>query len=395
MLRLLFVDDEPRLLQGLRLSLRGQRSVWEMVFVEGATAALEKLVQAPFDAVISDMRMPVVDGAELLQRVRLAQPDALRIVLSGQMDEETATRAAASAHRFLAKPCTTEVLVGTLSRAFEVRDQLKSDRLRRCMGGMATLPSLPAACVALNNAIQNDNVALNDVSRIIESDLAMTAKVLQLVNSAFFGLPRHVASIDQAMKYLGLNAVRSLVVAHALFKEFSGEDVARLELEQKRSLLAAQYARRFSLVRRQAEVAVTGSLLHNIGQVALISRLPKEYEANHEHASQQGVSIDEAERARLGVTHAAIGAYLLALWGLPFEVIQAVGSQHAPLETLTSLDSSAVVWIAKGLAAEALGTVQPGDGQLPDEVLARLGVGDMVATIRAEIAESGRGRKAS
>jgi hypothetical protein len=76
-------------------------------------------------------------------------------------------------------------------------------------------------------------------------------------------------------------------------------------------------------------------------------------------------------------------------------VIQAVGSQHAPLETLTSLDSSAVVWIAKGLAAEALGTVQPGDGQLPDEVLARLGVGDMVATIRAEIAESGRGRKAS
>ncbi len=395
MLRLLFVDDEPRLLHGLRLSLRGQRSAWEMEFVESAALALEKLAQAPFDAVISDMRMPVLDGAELLKRVRLLQPDALRIVLSGQMNEEAAARAAGSAHRFLAKPCATEVLVATLSRAIEVRDQLKSEQLRRCMGGMATLPSLPGACVAMNNAIQNDNVALCDVARIIEGDLGMTAKVLQLVNSAFFGLSRHIASIDQAMKYLGLNAVRSLVVAHALFEELAGEDVSRLELEQKRSLLAAQYARRFSLERRQSEVAVTGSLLHNIGKVALISRLPKEYEANHEHANEQGVSLDEAERARLGVTHAAIGAYLLALWGLPFEVIQAVGSQHAPLETLTSLDPSAVVWIAKGLAAEALVTMQAGEVTLPDEVLARLGVADIVATIRAEIAESRRGRRAS
>lgn len=98
MMRLLFVDDEPRVLQGLRQSLRGKRQLWEMVFAGGGATALEEIERGRFDAVISDMRMPGIDGAELLRRVTLSQPHAFRVMLSGQMDESAAVRAAATAH---------------------------------------------------------------------------------------------------------------------------------------------------------------------------------------------------------------------------------------------------------------------------------------------------------
>jgi HD-like signal output (HDOD) protein/CheY-like chemotaxis protein len=389
MMRLLFVDDEARVLQGLRQSLRSKRHEWEMVFAEGASPALEELERRQFDAVISDIRMPGMDGAELLKRVRVMQPEALRVVLSGQMDEATAVRVAASAHRFLAKPCDSEVLVATLSRALNLRAQLHSEQMQKCISGMAGLPSLPAACRALNRALENEDVAMSEVKDIVESDVGMSAKVLQLVNSSFFGLSRRISSVEQAVRNLGLNTLRSLVLANVLFEELAGDNLEMLHSEQSHSLLAAQYARRFCLEPRQVEIAVTAALLHNVGRLALISRLPAEHRANREYAEVHGVGTAEAERARLGVTHAEVGAYLLGLWGLPHDVTEAVGLHHLPLESRASLDPSAVVRLAELLAAEALGFVGHDDA-VPEEVLRRLGVAETVAVIRAGITASGR-----
>lgn len=382
--RLLFVDDEPRLLQALKQSLRSQRKRWEMEFVESGEAALKMLSTSRFDAVISDMRMPGIDGAELLGHVRMLQPEALRIVLSGQMDDSTAARAAGTAHRFLAKPCETGTLVANLSRALELRDQLSSEALRTCIGGMTGLPSLPKHCAALNRALQDDKAGLKDVARIIEADVGMTVKVLQLVNSAFFGLARPIASIEQAIMHLGLNALHTLVIANAFFEELSSGDAEQVHLEQSRSILAAQYARRFVLERRQSEVAVCGAMLHNVGRLALMSRLPDEHQANCEYARAHTVTTNQAELARMGVTQAAVGAYLLGLWGLPFEVIHAVGSQNGSLETLTTLDASAVVHLAKGLVAERLLTAAEDAVLLPPDLLERLGVVHVLAAIREE-----------
>ena len=392
-MRLLFVDDEPSLLRALQQSLRGQRKVWEMDFVDGATAALAKLELQPYDAVISDIRMPFIDGAELLKRVRLAHPDTLRIVLSGQMDDGAAARAAASAHRFLAKPCETHVLVATLTRALELRAQVQSERMRSCIGGMATLPSLPSHCAALNHALEKKDVTLGQIVEIVGNDVGMVTKLLQLANSSLFGLPRSVVSIEQAIKCLGLSAVRSLVGAHSLFAEPASADTARLQAAQQRSLMVAGYARRFCLEPQQAEVAATAALLHNVGELALLARMP-EQDANEAYAREHGVSTADAESARLGVTSAELGAYLLALWGLPFEVVAAVGSQDAPLETWQALDAGAVVWLARGLATEALGA-GAGPPRLADQVVARLGAAEMVARLRQEIAEPAGARQAS
>jgi HD-like signal output (HDOD) protein/CheY-like chemotaxis protein len=384
MMRLLFVDDEPRVLQGLKQSLRGKREVWEVVLAGGGAAALEEIERERFDAVISDMRMPGIDGAELLRRVKLSQPHALRIMLSGQMDESAAVRAAATAHRFLTKPCDSETLVAMLSQALNLRAQLKSPKIYECIGGMSGLPSLPKSCFALNRVLEDEKVALCDVARIVEHDVGMSAKMLQLVNSAFFGLSRRIANVDEAVRNLGLNAIRSLVLAQALFQELSGGEVALFRAEEARSLLAAQFAHRFALELPAHDVGVTAAMLHNVGRLALIARLPAEQRANADFARTHDSTAEEGERARLGVTHAEIGAYLLGLWGLPAEVIEAVSSHHSPLETRSTLDPGAVVHIAEVLSGEALGLGQHGTTTLSEEALRRLGAADTVAAIRAE-----------
>jgi HD-like signal output (HDOD) protein/CheY-like chemotaxis protein len=388
MMRLLFVDDEPLILQGLRQGLRNKRHGWEMVFAEGGAAALEDIDRRRFDAVISDMRMPGIDGAELLGRVKLSQPRALRIMLSGQMDEAAAVRASAIAHRFLAKPCDPQTLVAILSQALNLRVQLNSPPVHERIGGLAGLPSLPESCSALNRALEDETVALDNVTRIIEHDVGMSAKVLQLVNSAFFGVSRRVANVDEAVRNLGLNAIRGLVRAKALSQELAGGDVALFRTEERRSLLAAKFARRFALERRARDVAVTAAMLHNVGRLALVARLPAEQRANGEYARAHHTTAEAAERARLGVTHAEIGVYLLGLWGLPAEVIEAVGSHHLPLEGRSTLDPSAVVHLAEVLSAAALGSGDHEATALPEEALERLGVAHTVAAIRAEFGNS-------
>ena len=167
MMHLLFVDDDLRLLAALKQSLWWQRKVWEVRFADSAADALETLEHYPCDLVVTDMRMPSLDGVDLLKRVRALYPSALRFVLSGHMDDALAARCAPLAQRCLAKPIEAEVLIATLKRALELRGQFQSDAMRRWIGCLGTLPSLPTTCAALEHAIGNDGVSLGEVSHIV------------------------------------------------------------------------------------------------------------------------------------------------------------------------------------------------------------------------------------
>jgi HD-like signal output (HDOD) protein len=213
----------------------------------------------------------------------------------------------------------------------------------------------------------------------------MAVKVLQLVNSAFFGSARSVSSVLQAVRFLGLSSLRSLVLADALFEPLVDGDAALFEREQARSLLAAGYARRLAPDPPLCETAVTAALLHNVGRLVLIARLPEQYGAAV-HAAADGTSMEESQRSRLGVTHAEISAYVLALWGLPAEVTEAVAPARHPLDDAEVLDAPAVVALAEALALEALGWSEPANAATEGEVLARLGVAETVGAMRAELA---------
>jgi putative nucleotidyltransferase with HDIG domain len=385
MIRMLFVDDEARVLDGLRQSLRSKRKIWETVFANSGPLGVAELDRGEFDVVISDMRMPGMDGAEFLSIVAARQPRAVRIILSGEMNEGAAARAAGVAHRFVAKPCASEAFVETISRALRLEQLLTSERMRECIGGMPALPSLPRVCALLNQALADKNGSLKPVVQIIEHDIGVAAKVLQLVNSSFFGMSRKSTSVMQAVSYLGVNTLRNLVLAHSLFTELGSGDVEFMEREQNHSLLVARVAGQLLSSPEQVEIAITSGLLHDAGKLVLACRLPDEYAAAAALASSKGIELHEVERERLGVTHAGVGAYLLGLWGLPNEVIDAVAAHHDAWENLQTLDASAAVRIANELArAFEQARSEPG---IPPEVLERLCLTDRVAKAWAGIAQ--------
>ena len=240
-----------------------------------------------------------------------------------------------------------------------------------------------AVAPSILRALEDELTNLRDITSIVERDAAVAVKVLKLVNSAYFGLGRRVVSIEQAVPQLGLRSLRSLVMARALFQELAGPNAPLLEQEQARSLTAAQYARRFRLSARESEVACTAALLHNVGTLVLMVRAPDAFRSALEHAAEHNVAMAEAERAVLGVTHAEVGAYLLRLWGLPEEVVEAVGVHHRPLEAIQVLDAGAVVRIVEELAVGAV-TGSQAEATLPEATLQQLGAFDVVQAIRQE-----------
>jgi HD-like signal output (HDOD) protein/ActR/RegA family two-component response regulator len=386
MARILFVDDEQRILDGLRLSLRGRRKVWDMAFAASGSDALADLDRQPADIVVSDMRMPRMDGAELLTRVAKQCPGAARIVLSGHMDESAAMRAAGVAHRYLTKPCPPETMEATLTRTLELQALLRDQRIRSVLGGAVTLPPSPKLYQELNRLLASGKASLEAISAVMEQDVSMSAKVLQLVNTAFFALPRKISSVAQAVSYLGFGTLKSLVLAHSLFREISSRDADVIERAQRCALMTARIAQRLLRDEASRQIAFTAGLLHHIGALSIATQLPDAANAIAERVASGEESLLEAERNRLGATHPEIGAYLLGLWDLPHDIIEAVAGHHAEWDQFTTLGVSSAVAIAASLSAGPCGEKRGAgipDGP-PAALLERLGVTETVSAIQNE-----------
>jgi HD-like signal output (HDOD) protein len=327
--RIIFVDDEPNILAGIQNLLR---NVWEMVFALGGEAALAEMKKAPFDVVVSDMRMPGMDGAALLERVRNEYPATARIVLSGHAEPEVLMRAVSVAHQFLSKPCDADNLRGVIERTCDLQALLSDDGVRRVVGAVDKLPAVPATYVALTQAVSRSNTAISDIAGLIEQDPAMLAKVLQLVNSAYFGLSHRVSSGHEAVIYLGVETLKGLTLTAHVFAAMEKVHIEGFSLDrlQRRSLLAARVARRFFSDTHKSETAFTAAILHDIGQVVLALSMPEPFAGVVAQTRSSGKPLHQVEKEMLGVTHAETGAYLLGLWGLPFPVIEAVAFHHRP-----------------------------------------------------------------
>jgi putative nucleotidyltransferase with HDIG domain len=333
--RILFVDDDPNVLSGLRRMLRPFREQWEMEFAANGPAALEALCAgAPFDVIVSDMRMPGMDGAELLTRVRERWPGILRFVLSGQTDQELALRASGPAHQFLSKPCDGQLLIATIQRALGVRDTLSTSSLAALVSQLDKLPSLPSTYRRLVEEVNSPEISVDAIGRIIGQDPAMTVKILKLVNSSFFSFNQHVTSPVQATLILGVNTIKSLVLGVQVFSQLETDIIEELHLAdlQTHSLAVAMFARRLAefeqVGREAADEAFLAGLLHDVGKLVLAANLPDRYRQTILAARQREIPLHQMEKETLGATHAEIGAYLLALWGFPVSVTEAVGFHH-------------------------------------------------------------------
>lgn len=337
--RILFVDDELNVLRGLRRLLHPLSGEWEMAFVPGGAAALAAMAEAPYDVIVSDMRMPGMDGAELLERVRRQYPQVVRIALSGHSEHELVLRAVGPTHQYLSKPCNPALLNTTITRACALRELLGVPRLKEIAAGLTCLPSLPGRYLELSRELRSSEPSLDRVAVIISSDVAMTAKILQLTNSEFFGLSHKVTSVDKAVRYLGLEVLRSVVFAPEVFAclDAHSPDLGLLETLWNHSIEVAVGTRQIVDAEQRsaapaalADDAFTIGLLHDIGKLVIVHTLPEERRSILALMEAEHIPEWEAEYRTLGTSHMEIGAYLLALWGLPDPIVEAVACHHHP-----------------------------------------------------------------
>jgi HD-like signal output (HDOD) protein len=332
MKHILFVDDDPLVLNAIRRTFQREGDEWSMAFALGGEAALEELAKAPFDVVVTDMRMPGMDGPELLCRVRDMYPGVARIALSGHADRETIMRALPVSHQYLSKPFEREHLRGVIERTCELGRLIHDPKVREVVGRMNRLPSAGSSYMELTRAVADPRAGISAIARIVEEDAAMSAKVLQLVNSSYFGLPLGVTSVRRAVLHLGLELIKGLALTAHVFSTLEMSRVQGFSLDalQEHSLRAARLAKSFLRPNEGAEQAFTAALVHDLGRVIVALGFPDRMRELMRVAGESSRPWHEVEKELFGVTHAEVGAYLLGVWGLPFDVVQAVAYHHTP-----------------------------------------------------------------
>ncbi len=336
MRKILFVDDEPKILQGLKRMLRSMRHEWDMEFATDGQEALDIMAKSHFDVIVTDMRMPKMDGGKLLANVMKQHPDAIRIILSGYSDQEMILGTVMFAHQYLMKPCDAETVKLTIERACRLRDLLRNASLQKIVAGIKELPSLPTLYGLIVKEMQSNEPSLLKVGSIIAQDVSMSARILQLVNSAFFGLPQKIVDPQQATIYLGVETLKTLVLSIHVFSLFE-EDSELLGFSLsglwKHSMdvgnLAKEILNAESVENVIKEEVLMAGLLHDIGKLLLLN-VPDEYMRIQEINKNLGSGGLAAEYEILETSHAELGAYLLGLWGLPIGIVESIAFHHNP-----------------------------------------------------------------
>lgn len=360
-LEVLFVDDESNVLSGLRRMLRSQRASWNMEFASSGQDAIALMKDKAFDVVVSDMRMPNMNGAELLTRVSETQPKCVRLILSGQSEQEKILRSVGPAHQFMSKPCDPDLLIRTINRTCSLQEHLRDESVRSIVNRITFLPSLPEQYLELVSELDSDESSIDRVSEIILRDIGMSAKVLQLVNSSFFGLARQVRCPKHAVSLLGLNIMRPIVLLAGVVNALDDQPIPRLySLPSTVShclevaCLAKRIAASLGMSGNFLEETFTAGMLHDLGKIILANSKHDSYEQVLEAAKSTDRNAWEVELEYFGTTHAEIGAHLLNLWGICNQIVEAVAFHHRPMITAPNQFSPlTAVHIANGLLPSA------------------------------------------
>jgi putative nucleotidyltransferase with HDIG domain len=331
--KVLFVDDEANVLDGLRRMLRSMRKEFDLNFAESGKQALALMEGTTFDIIISDMRMPGIDGADLLIEVRRRSPHTIRVILTGQADDEALMRTVGGAHQVLAKPCDSKQLTEILRKSKALQDMMAHEPLREIISSIDTLPSLPSLYEKLQEMLKDPDVQLADIGKIIGGDVAMTAKVLQLVNSAFFGLFQKVDTPERAVSLLGLDTIKALVLGVQIFSEMQcRENRAFVDSLWSHCMTVGVLAKKIANEETDDESVIAdaflGGVLHDIGKLLLISNMATEYKKIRTMASEERISLYEAEKKTLNASHCEVGGYLLGLWGFQSAIVEAIAFHH-------------------------------------------------------------------
>ncbi|GAB7044779.1 MULTISPECIES: HDOD domain-containing protein [Catenuloplanes] len=366
----LFVDDEPMIIDGLRRMLRICRDRWTMSFAESGAAALDIMRSRPCDVVVTDYRMPEMDGAALLEQVRTEFPGVVRVILSGQTNESNLLRIMVLAHEMLSKPTTPEVLIAVIERLLDARMRTGSGQ-HSAVAFVESLPSPSHTFVELLAALEDEEASAQSVGTVIEKDPAAAAKVLHLVNSSAYTAGHKVSDVAQAVTLLGLHTVRGLVMMHDLIRVFDADAALPATWIDALTLHAVETSRLARLLGAGAgwqSDAFTAGLLHEVGQLVLASARPGDFCDALGNWTSGDRDLHVYEQTAFDASHVQVGVSLLGLWGLPTAVIDAVGGHTTVPGPGPATDPASAVALAHRITEADLGPVcGPHTGTALDE----------------------------
>lgn len=355
-LNILFVDDDPFLLESIERSLVMSCPDWTARFAKSAPDAIDILRDEKFDAVVSDMRMPGMLGTELLEHVRDNYPDTIRVILSGQADKDTVIRSHQSAQQYLSKPCQVKELSEVLERAFRLREHLQSPAMRSAVSRIERWPVIKGHRTKLERLINKHNVTFQEIGDEVAKDLSISSTILRLANSPLLGLNRTIADITEASLFLGFESIRSIILFSGIFSDFENRKIEPGFLKKLGThsvnvgTRALEIAKRAGMCKTTQNYCLLAGLMHDMGKLVMIDQFTDSYLDVMATARDTERPLVEIELKVFEATHADISACLLGLWGFPDSVVEAAAFHHSPdAATLQTLNPTSVLYLANSL----------------------------------------------
>ncbi len=337
MKNILYVDSEPHAAHALQTAMHAMRDRFKVHSADTAENALAALKQGPpFEIVMADIRLSDMRGDLFLERVQVLQPKAVRIILTAYADQKAAMKTIKVAHQFLSKPCSSDVIAATLLRCLRLKNVFLNEQTAKIVAAVDALPTLPEAYLRLMDELNREYPSIAVVAKLIGSDVSMTASILKLINSSFFGLYERVSDPARAISLLGMEIVKGVVLGEKLFRQFPWDNYRNFSLgglqdhSRRTALFARKIATMEGLAGPSSDTAFLGGMLHDLGKLLLATKFEAAYMTVLETSRRENIPLLKAEQRKLGYSHAEIGAYLLGLWGFSDELVEAVYAHHVP-----------------------------------------------------------------
>ncbi len=390
--RILLADADSQALGEFQQALG---EAWDVILVPNGTAALLEMEMRPCDVVVADLDLGEIDGADLLNHIQTNYPKAIRFILAREADRERMVKQVLGTHQFLGKPLESSVLRNSIEGAVALESWIPKTSIRELIGRIRTLPTIPTLYLEVQSVLRSPDATTDQVGALIAKDMAMTTKLLQVLNSACFGLSRKITSPTEAVGILGFETVSSMVMAIKLLNSYDKVKPVYFSIDRlwRHSTEVARSAKQIALWQTDdtalAEMAFTAGLMHDIGKVVLASNFDEQYRGAQSLARKQELPLCEVEKEIFGATHGEIGAYLLGLWGMPVDLLEVAALHHQPTRSINkNFTALTAVHVANALEREI--TPDPEGftvSKLDEAYLAEVGVLDRVADWRAAIAK--------
>jgi HD-like signal output (HDOD) protein len=353
MARILCVHDDTAVLESMRRALLEHERSWEVRLATSADSGLATFGEWPPDCIVAGVG-PHLDGIGLLTQVRDRRPETIRIAYGGSGEAEAGLRAMKIAHRGLpGGSFNTERFLDAIRRAIQLRDIVTQPQMRALLGRVGALPAVPGVFAELTRRLEDPSVSVFELGEIVSEDPALAAQVLRFANSAYFGRDQSVSSLTDATARLGTRVLRSLVLTAEVYHRFPVPPALTpmLEAQQRHASLVARIASSLEPRGQWKDDAFTAGLLHDVGKLVFVARLPDTYLELLADAEESGREVYEMEIAQFGVHHGTLGACLLGMWGLPSHVVEAVQAHHdISFEIPHALNATRAVALADRLA---------------------------------------------